>query len=305
MAAEHFGGTLAGRFVLTAGLGGMGGAQPLAGALAGAAILCVEVDPARIDRRLRETGYLDSETRATSTRPSAGPRRPASAARRCPIGLVGNAAEVYPAILARGVVPDIVTDQTSAHDLVYGYVPAGMTLDQARRMLREREPESADGRRARRRSSTTCAAMLGFQAAGAEVLRQRQPDPHPGDGRAASPTPSTSRSSPKRYLRPLFCRGIGPFRWMALSGDARATSRGSTTSSWSSFPDNRIVTNWIRLARRHVPFEGLPARIAWLGHGERTRARPRGQPHGAARATCRGPVAFTRDHLDAGAMAHP
>jgi len=298
IAERHFGGDLAGRFILTAGLGGMGGAQPLAGRMAGAAILCVEVDEERIARRL-SIGYL--ETRAANLDEALSMIR-AAQARRQPlsVGLCGNAADVYPEIHARGVIPDVVTDQTSAHDLIYGYVPAGLTLE-AVRALRKTDPQ-------RLAAASTASlvrhvtAMLGFQKAGAiafdngNLIRTQA---HKGGLQDAFNIPIFSEA----FLRPLFCRGIGPFRWIALANDPSDIAKIDDLVL-QRFPGNRIVTDWIRLAREKIPFQGLPARIAWLGHGERAEL-------GLAvnklvrDGVLAGPIAFTRDHLDAGAMAHP
>jgi urocanate hydratase len=298
IAERDFGGDLAGRFVLTAGLGGMGGSQPLAGRMAGAAILCIEVDQERIDRRLR-SGYLerqaaDLDAALAMIRAAQAGRHPLS------VGLCGNAAELYPEILARGVVPDIVTDQTSAHDLVYGYVPAGFALEEVR-ALRKTDPERlmAASIESVVRHVT---AMLGFQDAGAVVFDNGnliRTQARKGGVERAFDIPIFSEA----FLRPLFCRGIGPFRWIALANDPADIARIDDVVL-QRFRGNRIVTNWIRRAREEVPFQGLPARIAWLGHGERTElglAVNRMVREGALS----GPIAFTRDHLDAGAMAHP
>jgi urocanate hydratase len=295
---KHFGGDLAGRFVLTAGLGGMGGAQPLAGTMARAAILCVDVDESRIDKRMA-VGYLDA--RAKSLDDALGMIGAAQAGKRpLSVGLCGNAADIYPEIARRGLVPDVVTDQTSAHDLVYGYVPSGRTLDEVRAM-RSAEPKKlmAESTRSIVRHLR---AMLEFQKKGAVVFDNgnliRTQAKNGGVGNAFDIPIFT-----EAFLRPLFARAIGPFRWIALSGNPDDI-RKIDDLLLERFGDNQIVANWIRLARKHVPFEGLPARIAWLGHGERTElglAVNRMVRDGTLSA----PVAFTRDHLDAGAMAHP
>lgn len=298
IAERHFRGSLARRFVLTAGLGGMGGAQPLAGRLAGAAILCVEVDEARIRKRL-QTGQLDVAAADLDQALDAIRQAQAAGAARA-VGLCGNAADVYPALVARGVVPDVVTDQTSAHDLLYGYVPSGFTLDAVR------ELRTADPQRLMAAATASIVrhveAMLAFQRAGAIVFDNGnliRTQAKAGGVANAFDIPIFTEA----FLRPLFCRGIGPFRWIALSNDP-ADIRRIDDLVVELFPANRIVVNWIELARRHVPVEGLPARIAWLGHGERTAlglAVNRMVREGKLAA----PVAFTRDHLDAGAMAHP
>lgn len=298
IAERRYGGSLGGRFILTAGLGGMGGAQPLAGRMAGAAILCVDVDAERAQMR-QQIGFLDE---IAPDLDSALARIASAQAegRALSVGLVGNAAEIYPEIAARGITPDIVTDQTSAHDLVFGYVPAGYDLDRVRR-LREQNPEELirAGRESIVRHVT---AMLEFQKRGAEVFDNGnliRTQAQQGGVENAFDIPIFTEA----YLRPLFARAIGPFRWMALSGEASDIARIDDLVL-ELFPQNDIVTNWIRLARDHVPFEGLPARIAWLGHGERT-ALARAVNQLVADGTLAGPVAFSRDHLDAGAMAHP
>ena len=298
IAERHFGGSMAGRLVLTAGLGGMGGAQPLAGRMAGAAILCVEVDEARIARRL-EAGYLDA--RAPDLDSALAMLREAqSAGRALSVGLCGNAADVYPEIYARGIVPDVVTDQTSAHDLLYGYIPREFSLDEVR-ALRTSDP-------ARLMAASTASivihvqAMLAFQKAGSVVFDNGnliRTQAKSGGVANAFDIPIFTEA----FLRPLFCRAIGPFRWIALSNDPADIAK-IDDFLLQHFSGSRIITNWIRLAREYIKFEGLPARIAWMGHGERTElalAVNRMVAEGVLSA----PVAFTRDHLDAGAMAHP
>ncbi|CEJ10226.1 Urocanate hydratase [bacterium YEK0313] len=298
IAERHFGGDLKGRFVLTAGLGGMGGAQPLAGRMAGAAILAVDVDPERIAKRLA-IGYL--ERRAETLEEALAMIRAATAAGTpLSVGLQGNAAEIYPEILARGIVPDVVTDQTSAHDLVYGYVPATRSLAEAR-ALRKSDPRTL---MAESRASIVrhVEAMLGFKDRGAVVFDNGnliRTQAREGGLTRAFDIPIFTEA----FLRPLFARAIGPFRWIALSNEASDIARIDDLLL-ELFPDNRIITNWVALARRHVPFEGLPARIAWLGHGERT-SLALAVNRLVASGELAGPVAFTRDHLDAGAMAHP
>ena len=298
IAERHFGGDLAGRFVLTAGLGGMGGAQPLAGVMAKAAILCIEIDPARIAKRI-ETGYLDTQAQSLDAAlhmidAACTERRPLS------IGLCGNAADIYSEIVARGIVPDVVTDQTSAHDLVYGYVPAGFSLDEVR-ALRERDPQllMAESTRSIVRHVK---AMLALQKAGAIVFDNGnliRTQARAGGVENAFDIPIFTEA----FLRPLFARAIGPFRWIALSGDPDDI-RKIDNLLLVQFSANHIVTNWVKLARERIPFQGLPARIAWLGHGERTELGLKVNQMVRAGALS-GPVAFTRDHLDAGAMAHP
>lgn len=298
IAEKRFGGSLAGRFILTAGLGGMGGAQPLAGRMAGAAILCVDIDPERAAKR-KAVGYLehvapDLDTALAMIGEAVKEKRATS------IGLVGNAAEVYPEIARRGIVPDIVTDQTSAHDLVYGYVPKGMSLDQVKGLRDDGQGQLMAASRASIVEHVS--AMLEFQKRGSEVFDNGnliRTQAREGGVADAFDIPIFTEA----YLRPLFARAIGPFRWMALSGEESDIARIDDLVL-EMFPDNRIVTNWIRLARENIPFEGLPARIAWLGHGERT-ALALAVNRLVANGELRGPVAFSRDHLDAGAMAHP
>lgn len=298
IAERYFAGDLRGRFILTAGLGGMGGAQPLAGRMANSAILTVDVSQDSIDKRMK-IGFLEKQARNLD---EALAMIAGAQARREPlsVGLLGNAADVFPEILARGIVPDVVTDQTAAHDLVYGYVPSGYTPEQAKAMRLTDIPTLM----AASRSSIVrhVEAMLGFMDNGAVVFDNgnliRTHAKEGGLARAFEIPIFT-----EAFLRPLFCRAIGPFRWVALSNDP-ADIRTIDDYLLERFADNRIVVNWVRLAREHVPFEGLPARIAWLGHGERTELAQ------AVNAMVRegrlqGPIAFTRDHLDAGAMTHP
>ncbi|WP_445681128.1 urocanate hydratase [Radicibacter daui] len=298
IAEKHFDGDLHGRFILTAGLGGMGGSQPLAGRMANAAILGVDIDPERVAKR-KAIGYIDTvapdlDSALAMIDAAVKARKPAS------IALVGNAADIYPEIARRGIVPDIVTDQTAAHDLVYGYVPAGFTLEEVRAM---RTSDTARLMAESRKSIVTqVRAMLEFQQKGAVVFDNGNLiRTHARDGGVenAFDIPIFTEA----WLRPLFSRAIGPFRWMALSGDPEDI-RKIDDLVLRDYPDNRIVTNWIRLARENVPFEGLPARIAWLGHGVRTEVA-RAVNRMVASGELKGPVAFSRDHLDAGAMAHP
>jgi urocanate hydratase len=298
IAQKRFDGRLDGRFILTAGLGGMGGAQPLAGRMAGAAILCVDIDPERARMR-KDIGYLqeiapDLDTALVMIDDAVKQKRALS------VGLVGNAAEIYPEIARRGIVPDIVTDQTSAHDLVYGYVPKGMSLYQVRELRANGQGQLMAASRASIVDHVK--AMLTFQSKGAEVFDNGnliRTQAREGGVENAFDIPIFTEA----YLRPLFARAIGPFRWMALSGEEGDIARIDELLL-EMFPDNQIVTNWIRLARAHIPFEGLPARIAWLGHGERTALALRVNEL-VASGELKGPIAFSRDHLDAGAMAHP
>jgi urocanate hydratase len=298
IAERHFGGNLRGRFILTSGLGGMGGAQPLAGRMAEAAILCIEVDEAHIERRM-EIGYL--ERRASSLDEALAMIADARKDKRgLSIGLCANAATIYPQMLERGIIPDIVTDQTSAHDLVYGYVPDTVTLAQAR-ALRGSDPKRlmAESTKSIVRHVT---AMLGFQKAGAVVfdngnmIRSQAKDGGVAD---AFSIPIFAEA----FLRPLFARAIGPFRWIALSGEESDIAK-IDDYALERFAENKILSNWISLARKHVPFEGYPARIAWLGYGDRSELALAVNTM-VRESKLDGPVAFTRDHLDAGAMSNP
>jgi urocanate hydratase len=298
IARMHFDGDLAGRFILTAGLGGMGGSQPLAGTMAGAVILCVEVSEARIDKRI-EVGYLQKKTdsldEALAWVEDAKKNRQSLS-----IGLRGNAAEVYPELLRRGIIPDIVTDQTSAHDLVYGYIPAGLTAEQAA------ELRQTDARRLQAMSGASIAeevkAMLEFQRKGSIVFDNgnniRSQAAQYGVEDAFDIVVFT-----EGFLRPLFARAIGPFRWVSLTGDAEDI-RKIDRYILEEFKDNEIVTNWIRLANKYIPVEGLPARIGWFGHGDRTKLALAVNEM-VRKGELSGPIAFSRDHLDAGAMTHP
>jgi urocanate hydratase len=266
--------------------------------MAKAAILCVEVDEVRIDKRMA-IGFLD--TKAGSLDEALAMIRSAQAEKRAlSVGLCGNAAGIYPEIASRGVVPDVVTDQTSAHDLVYGYVPAGRSLEEVR-ALRTGNPALLMDE-SMRSIVRHVSAMLDFQNKGAVVFDNGnliRTHARNGGVTNAFDIPIFTEA----FLRPLFARAIGPFRWIALSNDPDDI-RKIDDLLLEKFGDNQIVSNWVHLARKHVPFEGLPARIAWLGHGERT------QLGLAVNRMVRenqlsGPIAFTRDHLDAGAMAHP
>lgn len=298
IAERHFNGDLAGKFILTAGLGGMGGAQPLAGFMAGAAILTIEVNQQSIDKRL-QNGFLQMQAQHLDqalalVADACEKKQPLS------VALLGNAAEIYPEILSRGVIPHIVTDQTAAHDLVYGYVPAGFSLQQ---VVAQREKDIRVLMEASRRSIVAhVQAMLGFMDRGAVVFDNgnliRTHASEGGVSRAFEIPIFT-----EAFLRPLFCRAIGPFRWIALS-NKREDIRRIDDYLLERFSDNKIVQNWIKLARQYVPFEGLPARIAWLGHGERSELALEVNRM-VADGRLSAPVAFTRDHLDAGAMAHP
>jgi urocanate hydratase len=296
--ATHFDGSLAGRIVVTGGLGGMGGAQPLAATMQGAAMLAIEVDGHRIQRRL-ETRYLDESTDSLAE----AWRRVSAASERgeaISIGLLGNCADVLPEMARRGWVPDVLTDQTAAHDPLNGYVPAGLSLDQAA-TLRQADPGEYL-RRARASIAEHVRAMLVLQRAGAVTfdygnnIRTEAKDAGVDD---AFEIPGFVPA----YVRPLFCEGKGPFRWVALSGDPKDLHR-TDDLVLELFPDNEHLTRWIRLARERVAFQGLPARICWLGMGERAR-------FGVAlndlvqRGEISAPIVIGRDHLDTGSVASP
>ncbi|MDQ3645520.1 MAG: urocanate hydratase [Actinomycetota bacterium] len=295
---RSFGGSLAGRIVLTAGLGGMGGAQPLAVTMNEGVALCVEVDPARIERRLTHR-YLDRST--TDLDEAVQWAEEARRARRAEsIGLLGNAAEVLPALLERGFEPDVVTDQTSAHDMLDGYVPAGMTLDDTE-ALRKEDPETYV-KRSLESVGAHVEAWLGFQKAGAICVEYgnniRAQAVKAGVGNAFD-IPGFVEA----YVRPLFCEGKGPFRWVALSGDPKDIAV-TDEAILELFPDDERLHRWIRMASERVAFQGLPARICWLGYGERDRAGLRFNEL-VATGKVGAPIVIGRDHLDAGSVASP
>ncbi len=297
-ARKRFDGTLAGRLVVTAGLGGMGGAQPLAITMCGGTALCIEVDLRRIERRI-ETRYLDEraadlDDALRRLRAAADERRPLS------IGLLGNAAEVLPELVRRGVHVDVVTDQTSAHDPLNGYVPVGLTVEQAD-ALRRSDPEEYL-RRVGESALTHVASIRDLQRAGAEAfdygnalrgLAAEHGDEHAFEYPGFVPA----------YIRPLFCEGKGPFRWVALSGDPEDIYK-TDQAILDLFGDDEHVARWIRLAQEKVAFQGLPARICWLGYGERHRAGLRFNEM-VASGEVNGPIVIGRDHLDAGSVASP
>jgi urocanate hydratase len=298
VARERFGGTLAGRLVVTAGLGGMGAAQPLAVTMNDGCALCIEVDRQRIERRI-ETGYLDERAADLD---DALARLAAATAERRPlsIGLLGNAAEVVPELARRGVEVDVVTDQTSAHDPLNGYVPAGLTVEQAD-ALRASDPEDYLAR-VGESVLAHVGAIRALARAGAEAFDYG----NALRGLAAEYGDAEAFSYPgfvPAYIRPLFCEGKGPFRWVALSGDPEDIAR-TDDAILDLFGDQEHVARWITLARERVSFQGLPARICWLGHGERDRAGERFNAM-VASGELRGPIVIGRDHLDAGSVASP
>ncbi|MHB8341835.1 MAG: urocanate hydratase [Mycobacteriales bacterium] len=292
------GGTLRGRLVLTSGLGGMGGAQPLAITMNDGVALCLDVDPERIERRLA-TRYLDE--RADSLEDGLRRARAAAAeGRALSIGVVANAAEALPALLARGEAFDVVTDQTSAHDPLHGYIPAGLAPEQAAE-LRAADPASYL-ERARASMVEHCRAMVGFSRAGAEVFDYG--NNLRGEAKAAGLTEAFDYPGfVPAYIRPLFCEGIGPFRFVALSGDP-ADIAVADQALLAEFADNPYVQRWLPLARERVAFQGLPARICWLGYGERARAGAVLNDLVAA-GRIRAPIVIGRDHLDGGSVASP
>jgi len=295
---QHYGGDLAGRWILTAGLGGMGGAQPLAATMAGASLLAVECQPSRIEKRI-ETRYLDTWTKSLDEAlaliaESCAAKKPLS------VGLLGNAAEIFPELYRRGVRPDMVTDQTSAHDPINGYLPAGWSLAKAEAMRRS-DPAAIE-HAAKQSMAVHVRAMLDFHRAGVPTLdygnniRQMAKEEGVAD---AFDFPGFVPA----YIRPLFCRGIGPFRWCALSGEAEDIFRTDAKVK-ELIPDDRHLHNWLDMARQKIAFQGLPARICWLGLGTRARI---GLAFNAmvASGELKAPIVIGRDHLDSGSVASP
>ena len=298
MGRQHYGGDLSGRWLLTAGLGGMGGAQPLAAVMAGASCLAIECQPSSIAMRLR-TGYLDHSTTSldealTMIERSCAAREPIS------VGLLGNAAEILPELFARGVRPDLLTDQTSAHDPVNGYLPAGWSIE---RWLgaRAQNPDAVE-EAARASMAVHVQAMLDFQAAGVPTvdygnnIRQMAKEAGVAD---AFGFPGFVPA----YIRPLFCRGVGPFRWAALSGDPEDIAR-TDAKVRELMPDDAHLHHWLEMAAKRIKFQGLPARICWVGLGDRHRL---GLAFNAmvASGELKAPIVIGRDHLDSGSVASP
>jgi urocanate hydratase len=295
---RHYGGDLKGRWILTGGLGGMGGAQPLAATMAGASMLAVECRPSRIERRL-ETKYLDcrADTLDAALAMLDEARR---AGRAVSIGLLGNAAEVLPELVRRGVRPDMVTDQTSAHDPIHGYLPAGWTLEQWEES--QRTDPQAVARAAKDSMAVHVRAMLAFHAQGVPTfdygnnIRQFAKETGVADAFAFP-------GFVPAYIRPLFCRGVGPFRWVALSGEADDIFRTDAKVK-ELIPDDPHLHNWLDMAAERIRFQGLPARICWIGLGERARV-------GLAfnemvrMGEVKAPIVIGRDHLDSGSVASP
>ena len=298
MGRQHYGGDLAGRWFLTGGLGGMGGAQPLAATMAGASMLAVECQPSRIDFRLGN-GYLDKRADTIDEalaiiEQSCADKKPVS------VGLLGNAAEVFPELVRRGVRPDGVTDQTSAHDPLNGYLPAGWTLDQWQ-TAKEKDPKSVE-KAAKESMAVQVRAMLDFMHMGVPTvdygnnIRQVAKDMGVAD---AFDFPGFVPA----YVRPLFCRGVGPFRWVALSGDPEDIYRTDAKVK-ELIPDDPHLHNWLDMARERIHFQGLPSRICWVGLGQRHRlglAFNEMVKSGELKA----PVVIGRDHLDSGSVASP
>ncbi len=295
---QHYNGDLSGRWILTAGLGGMGGAQPLAAVMAGASCLAIECQASRIEMRLR-TGYLDRtaadlDEALAIIDASCRDRKPVS------VGLLGNAAEILPELLARGVRPDILTDQTSAHDPVNGYLPAGWTVAEWE-TRRERDPKAVE-QAATRSMAAHVEAMLRFHRMGVPTvdygnnIRQRAKDAGVAD---AFDFPGFVPA----YIRPLFCRGVGPFRWVALSGDPEDIFRTDQRVK-ELLPDDRHLHNWLDMARQRIHFQGLPARICWVGLGDRHRLGLAFNEM-VARGEVKAPIVIGRDHLDSGSVASP
>jgi urocanate hydratase len=297
-AKNHFGGSLKGRLVLSAGLGGMGGAQPLAATMNGGVFLGIEVDPARMKRRF-ETGYLDVMVdRLEDALILALGAKEKGIAKS--IGLLGNAAEILPQIVKRGIVPDLVTDQTSAHDALNGYVPAGLTLDEAIK-LRRRDPKEYI-RRSMESMAVHVQAMLELQKKGSIVFDY-------GNNIRAQAFQAGVKEAfnypgfVPAFIRPLFCEGKGPFRWAALSGEPEDIYK-TDEAILKEFPDDQSLARWIKLAQEKVKYQGLPARICWLGYGQRARI---GKVFNdmVAGGELKAPIVIGRDHLDSGSVASP
>ncbi len=295
---RHYGGDLAGRWILTGGLGGMGGAQPLAATMAGASMLAIECQPSRIERRL-ETRYLDAKANDLD-HALALMEELRKTKKAISVGLLGNAAEVFPELLRRNVRPDVVTDQTSAHDPLNGYLPAGWSLDKAERM-RQRDP-AAVIKAAKDSMAVQVRAMLEFHKRGVPTLDYgnniRQMALETGVANAFD-----FPGFVPAYIRPLFCRGIGPFRWAALSGEADDIYKTDQRVK-ELMPDDKHLHNWLDMARKRIQFQGLPARICWVGLGDRARLGLAFNEM-VAKGELKAPVVIGRDHLDSGSVASP
>ncbi len=298
LAKKHFGGDLSGKLTLTAGLGGMGGAQPLSVSMNNGVSIIVEVDEDRIRRRL-ETGYLDRMETDLDTAVAAA-RKAMEEKQTLSIGLLGNAAEIFPAFAEKGIIPDVVTDQTSAHDELNGYIPHGVPYRQALEM-RQTEPEKYI-EMAYRSMVVHCQAMVEMQKRGAVVFdygNNLRGQAEKGGYQAAFSYPGFVPA----YIRPLFCEGKGPFRWVALSGDPEDIKR-TDELVFELFPDDLALTRWIRMAEEKVQYQGLPARICWLGYGERAKFGV-AMNKLVASGEIKAPIVIGRDHLDCGSVASP
>jgi urocanate hydratase len=295
---RHYGGNLAGRWILTAGLGGMGGAQPLAATMAGASLLAIECQPSRIEMR-RKTGYLDAQAKDLDEA-LAMIERACREKKALSVGVLGNAAEMLPELVRRGVKPDAVTDQTSAHDPINGYLPAGWTLAQWE-ARRAGDPKAVE-RAAKESMAAHVRAMLEFWRRGVPTLdygnniRQMAKEMGVAD---AFDFPGFVPA----YIRPLFCRGVGPFRWAALSGDPEDIFRTDAKVK-ELMPDDRHLHNWLDMAKSRIKFQGLPARICWVGLGDRHRLGLAFNEM-VAKGELKAPIVIGRDHLDAGSVASP
>ncbi|MBD8679873.1 urocanate hydratase [Sphingomonas sp. CFBP 13720] len=298
MGRRHYGGVLSGRWILTAGLGGMGGAQPLAAVMAGASCLAIECQPSRIEMRLR-TGYLDRSA-ATLDEAMAMLDEAKAAGKPVSIGLLGNAADLVPEMHARGIRPDCVTDQTSAHDPINGYLPRGWTLEQWQ-STREKDPAAVE-RAARTSMATHVRAMVAYWNDGVPTVDYgnniRQMALEEGVADAFS-----FPGFVPAYIRPLFCRGVGPFRWVALSGDPEDIYRTDAKVK-ELLPDDAHLHRWLDMARDRIQFQGLPARICWVGLGERHRLGLAFNEM-VANGELKAPIVIGRDHLDSGSVASP
>jgi urocanate hydratase len=298
VANQHFGGSLKGRFVLTAGLGGMGGAQPLAATMNDGAILCVEVDGHRIERRL-ETGYCDTASKSLDEA-----LRHIDQARKdgrgISVALQANAADVYPELVRRNIIPDVVTDQTSAHDPLNGYIPNGLP-DEDVNELRQKNPQEYI-RRSYAAMGAHVHAMLEMQERGAVVFDYGN-NLRGGALKAGEAHAFDFPGFVAAYVRPLFCEGKGPFRWVALSGDPADIHR-TDRAILETFPQNESLARWIRMAGERVQFQGLPARICWLGYGERAEFGER-MNQLVKKGELKAPIVIGRDHLDCGSVASP
>ncbi|MBZ5534521.1 MAG: urocanate hydratase [Acidobacteriia bacterium] len=295
---KHFGNDLKGRFIVSGGMGGMGGAQPLAATMNGAVFLGIDVDPARIDRRVRQK-YCDRMTTSLETAlcwVSAAKK----AREALSIGLVGNCAEVIPELARRGVVPDILTDQTSAHDPLNGYVACGMSLEAVIEM-RQKDPEGYV-RRSLESIAKHVEGMLALQKMGAVTFDYGN-NIRAFAEKAGVPNAFDFPGFVPAYIRPLFCEGRGPFRWVALSGDPKDIHE-TDRLVLDLFPENEVLHRWIPMAQERIPFQGLPARICWLGYGERALFGERINDL-VARGRISAPIVIGRDHLDCGSVASP